>query len=469
MNTITFSLGFLLGATSTWFIMRSKIKRAYEVAKTEGNTEIAVLYERLRGNEANLDSAYKKIQENASQIAQLRDDLSSKLKRVAELDATLASEQRATQEKLAILEEAKTRLTDAFKALSAEALKVNNESFLTLAKQKLENYQEGAKTDLESRQKAIADVVTPLKDSLEKVDNKMQEIEKSRIAAYSQITEQIIALSNTQNQLRSETSNLVKALRTPQGRGRWGEMQLRRVVEMAGMVEHCDFIEQAQAEESRLRPDMIVHLAGGRNIVVDAKTPLLAYIESLETTDDAIRLEKLKQHAGQVRAHLDQLSTKSYWEQFSPTPELVVMFLEAESIFSAALQGDPALIEYGAQKRIVVATPTTLISLLRAIAYGWQQEQIAENAHLISELGRELYNRILTLGGHFTKVGAGLDNAVDAYNSAVGSLETRVLPGARKFKELGITSKEDIKELRTVDKTAREVSAEELLLTPPTE
>lgn len=460
-------LALLLGLVVMWLFMRSRIQHAQEIAKAESNTEIATLQERLSGKDQQIAGLNAVLLTREEQIASLQRESTQFASRVAELEATLENERILTKEKMKLLEAAEQKLSDAFKALSAEALKSNNQSFLELAKQNLEKFQEGAKGDLEKRQQAIDALVLPIKESLEKVDIKIQEIEKTRISAYSGLAEQLKSMASTQSQLQIETGNLVKALRQPTVRGRWGEIQLKRVVELAGMLEYCDFVQQESmnTEEGRLRPDMVVKLPGNKNIVVDSKVPLQAYLESLEAQDEETRVAKLRHHAQQVRTHMMQLGSKSYWDQFKQTsPEFVVLFIEGEVFFSAALEQDPELIVYGVERRVIIATPTTLISLLKAVSYGWRQEQIAENAQAISELGKELYQRILTLGEHFTGVGNHLEKAVDAYNKAVGSLETRVLSGARRFKELGVSAKSDIPELEPVDRTVRRIQTEQLMI-----
>jgi DNA recombination protein RmuC len=388
---------------------------------------------------------------------------------LARLTLALEHERSAAAEKVELLEEARERLSATFKALSADALSASSASFLQLAKAQLEQVQLRASSDLAERQRAVEHLVTPIRDSLDKVDGKLRDLEQARTAAYSTLTEQVRALAEGQRELRVETASLVTALRSPTVRGRWGEMQLRRVVEAAGMLAHCDFAEQATIDaDGRLaRPDLIVHLAGGKNVVVDAKVPLQAYLDALEAKDEPARELRLAAHARHVREHIRKLSSKTYWSHVSTTPEFVVLFIPGEPFFGAALERDPGLIEEAAARQVILATPTTLIAVLWAIAHGWREERVAENARAISELGRELYTRLGTLAGHFAKLKRGIDGVVRAYNDAAGSLETRVLVSARRMKDLGATSVGEIELLAPVEQAPRAITAPELAAPEP--
>ena len=446
---LVFLPGVLLGGTIAWLLLKAK-------ARSVSAAELATLKERLAGRENDSQRLQASLD---SEVAE------HKLSRAenAQLKAELQGERRAANERKESFKQAAEELSEKFKALSRDALKDNNQSFLQLAHATLDKFQETAKGDLELRQKAIDQLVRPLKDSLEKVDGKISEIEKARAGAYSELREQIRGLATSQLRLQAETGSLVTALRAPHIRGRWGEIQLRRVVELAGMLQYCDFDEQTTVatEDGRIRPDVIIRLPGNRTIVIDAKVPFDAFYESISTKDDEIRSARLKDHARLVRTHIGSLSKKSYWESVQPTPEFVLLFLPGESFYSAALEMDPKLIEDGVGKGVIIATPTTLIALLKAVSYGWRQEQMAENAKEVSALGKSLYDRLRVFTNHFADIGKGLDRALDSYNRGVGSLEGRVLRTARRFKERGAIAGEDIEILEPIDKAARLLSLDE--------
>lgn len=372
------------------------------------------------------------------------------------LAAGLEQDQKNLQEKLKLLEDAEQKLSDTFKAISSDALSKNNATFLDLAKSIFEQFQEKAKSEFSMSTKSMNELVTPIKSALENVDVKLGELEKTRIGAYEALRQQVDDMIQSQKSLQTETNHLVSALKTPTVRGRWGEMQLHRVVELAGMLEHCDFEEQRTIsnDEKDYRPDMIIYLPGDHQIIVDAKAPLSAYLEALEVSDEKVKKELLAKHAQQIRKHVSLLADKKYWMQFEKSPEFVILFLPGEVFFSVATQYDMNLIEYAMQQRVIISTPTILLALLHAIAQGWRQESLADDAKKIIKMGQELYQRLSIMADHITQLGRNINSAVQSYNSMAASLESRVLVSARKFKELEIHEK-TIAELIPIEATAR--------------
>lgn len=382
----------------------------------------------------------------------------------------LEAETKANQDKQALILQLEEKFSNIFKALSADALKSNNKSFLDLAESTFQRLQEASKSDLAKHHQSINNTVTPIQKALEKFDEKVNTLEKSREGAYASLSQQVKNLLTAQLKLESETANLAKALHSPNVRGQWGEMHLRRTVEMAGMLNHVDFSEQTafiSAEDRLQRPDVIINLPNHRKIVVDAKAPLSAYLEAIEVADHAQQRIKLKEHAALLKSHLLKLGHKNYWKQFDPSPEFVVLFLPGEMFFSAALQQDPTLIDFGVHNRVILATPTTLIALLKTVALGWRQETIAEEAKNISQLGATLYDRIAILTNHFSDLRKGLDRANTAYNKAVASVETRILPTTRKFKELHATTNKDIPNLPPLEPQLHQFPSGQASVTEP--
>ena len=493
------SFGILLGALLSWFLLRSRNREKLAVLPALDN-ELMLLRERLTTRDATIAELKLGLIRTGEQIETLRSELKNETElrlnaearnnhlesavtqlnesresgtrlhgenmalraRIAELEQKICEEKERSQEKLTLLNEARQELSNTFKALSTDIFNNNSSSFLELAKATFGSYQEKSKSELEQRQQAIAEMVKPLQESLQKVDTQVRLIENDRTQAYATLLEQVKSMAASQAQLQGETANLVRSLRSPTVRGRWGEIQLRRVVEMAGMVEYCDFIEQESrgTDDGRLRPDMVIKLPNHKNIVVDSKAALMAYLESLEAKDEPTRLAKLQEHARQIRNHLNQLASKFYWEQFQPTPEFVVLFLPGENFFSAALEQDPELIEFGVKERVILATPTTLIALLRSVSYGWRQERMTEHAQAIGELGRLLYSRLNTMGQHFEALRKGIERTVESYNKTVGSFEGRVLITARKFIEIDPLMSTKIEPLKIIDKIPRPYQSE---------
>ncbi|WP_417551271.1 DNA recombination protein RmuC [Methylophaga sp.] len=380
-------------------------------------------------------------------------------KNIAELDLTLQLEQKNKRQMDEILSQTREQLANTFNQLSNEALTRNNTSFLRLAEENLKRFQSEAKADLGTKEKAIEQMLKPINEALQQTSKQIQEIEKDRKEAYGSLTSTIAQMNLSQQQLQQETQNLVQALRRPEVRGQWGEMTLRRLAELSGMVAHCDFYEQTHTatETGSIRPDMIVRLPEKREIIVDAKTPLDAYLSAIQAKDDLTRKLELKRHAQIIRGRIKELSRKNYWAEYSQSPEFVVLFIPGEQFLSAALEVDPALLEDSMSQNIILATPTNFIALLRAVSYGWKQQALAENAEVIRELGETLYKRLSTFGNHLSSLGKSLGISVNHFNSAVGSLERQVLPGARKFTEMGISSKNEITELPPIEQMPRPV------------
>jgi DNA recombination protein RmuC len=399
------------------------------------------------------------------ELSDLRTTVSGLKEQVATLETTLEKEKDSFDEKVSLLQELRGSLTETYKALSAGALRENNQVFIDLAKSTFSKYLDSAKTDFDARGKAVKESILPLHEALNRYDQHIQAMERSREKAYGGLSAQVQSLIQTQDILQKETGKLVSALRVPHIRGRWGEITLKRVAELSGMQNHCDFFEQTttRSQEGLLRPDMLVQLPGQRQIIIDAKVPLVAYIDALEADSEEERENHLLTHSRHIKTHINQLSQKAYWTQFSPTPEFVVLFIPGENFFSAALAKNPQLIELGVRKNVILATPTTLISLLKTVAFGWQQEKMTENALKISELGSELFERLSTMGQHINNLGRDIKRSTQTYNQVVGSLERRVLSSARKFKDLGITPKDQNKPLTVtpIEATTRTIQMDD--------
>jgi DNA recombination protein RmuC len=440
------AVGALLGGALGWAMARVRAE-----ATIRGTRED--LHGRLAAAETRNDELTKQLSQRDLETSDLRGALDRERSARTQADTRLEAAQQSMDEQRALLEDARTQLVQTFKALSADALRENQVSFLTLADERLSR-----------REHAVDALVSPLKEAMQRVESQTQQLESRREGAYATLEEQLRTLRTSSEDLRRETGNLVTALRGSQVRGRWGELTLHRVVELAGLAEHCDFQEQVtlRGEGGPLRPDMVVHLPGERDVVVDAKVPLSAYLDALDTSRPEERNTALLRHASQMRQHMSTLGGKAYWAQFATSIDLVVMFVPGEAFVAAAVEQDPALLEDAMSQRVVVATPTTLIALLRAIAYGWKQERLASSAVEIRDLGRELYERLRTLAGHVDRIGVTLGQSVRAYNDAIGSLESRVLPKAREFRDLGAGEGDEIRRLKGIEHVPRALASVEL-------
>lgn len=457
-------LGFIVGVGGalSWMFWQKRLEASFH--KQQEQLQQSIWQERIDERENRLAELRQEYECLEKANHELSIEIINLKERWIQSESQREAQVCALQEKVELLKNAEEILSNTFKALSAEALKANNESFVELANANLQRFQELASKDLQCRQENIQSMVEPLKQSLLHVNEKIETLEKVRVGAYVGLTEQIKMLLSSQIKLEGETSQLVRALRSPSVRGCWGEMQLKRTVELAGMLDHVDFIEQTAIANNEVwqRPDMLIHLPNGREIIIDAKAPLTAYLDSLEASEIDKQRELLQLHARHIRDHLQSLGSKNYWKQFETTPEFVVLFLPGEVFFSAALQEDPQLLDFGLTHRTLLATPTTLIALLKAVAYGWKQDEIAKEAKNIHQLGRELYSRMCSLASHFQDLKKGLDRAVGSYNKAMSSLDSRVLPTVRKFEALGFETDEKLPDTQFVEATPLMARSEEL-------
>ena len=458
----------LTGLAIGWSMARASARRALEDAAQAHQGALTAQQTLFAETARRLGDAQEDLQQLRLELQDARNASMAVREENAQLRTELAHQQQVVPQHLALLQKAEVQLKASFDALASTTLRSTTEEFLKLADQKLGNVQKDALGEISKRQVAIDELIQPIRDALMSVDTKLGENEKARIETTAAIGSLIRHIAQGQEQLRGATLNLVRALRTPNVRGRWGEVQLRRVVELAGMLPYCDFTEQPSliGELGRQRPDLIVKLPGGKTIVVDAKVPLEAYLDATDAQDDATRERRMADHARQVRDHMTKLGAKSYWEQVQPSPEFVVMFLPAESFFQSALQHDPELIDFGVRCHVYPASPITLIALLQVVAQGWRHERLAQNAEEIQALGRELYARVSKMTDYLDTLRMRLDSTVKAFNDTVGSYETRVLVSARKFKELGATADNEIDPLQPVDTVPRILHSANLLGLP---
>lgn len=457
-------LGALVGAAVGGTVLTARFRAAAADAARAATSATVT----LRADAAALRAERTGLLQRLDDLTARHEQAGERLRR-AEADAAAAaaalrSEREAAAGREELLARRDHELAQAFRALSAEALAANNEQFVALAEGRIKEAAAALAGDAAVRDRAIGALLDPMSTALQRVEGQLRDVERERQSAYAGLRTQVDAMRASSEQLQYETKSLVNALRAPQVRGRWGELQLERVVQLAGMVEHCDFSTQVTAagEDGAIRPDMVVHLAGGKSVVVDAKVPFAAYLEAVESRDPATHADRLAAHARQLRAHVDALAAKAYWAAFAPAPEFVVLFVPGDPFLEAALQADPALLEHAFTRNVVIATPTTLIALLRTVAYGWRQEALARNAAAVHQLGKELHGRLATMGTHVAKLGRSLDGAVDSYNKTVASLEARVLVTARRLTELEVADDELVAPA-PVDRSPRRLAAPELV------
>jgi DNA recombination protein RmuC len=469
-------IGLAAGGAAVWFFASSRFHTRYsrQIAdmQSEHLSSIAEIEGRAKGAEAVVNELRQQVHQKDSDINRIREDLDNERRqrietttRLEEAQKRLDDSYRSIEEQKALIEVMKTELTDTFKAHASAALKSSNEDFLKLASEHLGKILAETKGKLGEHREALDGTIKPLQEMLKRYEQQIQEIEERRHKSFGSLSEQLRLLSSMQEQLQKETGNLVTVLRRPKVSGSWGEIGMRRVTELAGMTAYCDFYEQesVSTESGRLRPDMVVRLPNGREIVVDAKAPVDAYLSAVSASSEEERKKAMTNYIAQVRSHMTTLGSKSYWDQFKQSPEIVVMYLPGESFFSAALEHDHKLIEDGSAKKVIISTPTTFIALLKAIAYGWQQEQVTKSAQEISNLGKEMFERFSIVLEHFSKTGISIKKAVESYNEGVRSMESRLIPSIRKFKELGISSQKDIvalSEIGQMPKAAEHLSLE---------
>lgn len=464
---LTFLFAFAIGVTGAYLLMKARFAKSEATRQIEYNSQLSFLQAENRSLQNSLDHQVKAALEREEETQELNRRFLVVSNEKTALERSLEHEKANSEEKLALLNDARKNMIDAFTALSRQALDQNNQSFVNQATEVFKQFQSLAVTDLNQRQEKISEIVLPVQKSLEAVDNHIAQLEKERLNTFATIGEQIHQMTNSQQKLSETTLNLVNILRNTRTRGQWGEIQLRRIVELAGMSQHCDFHEQLHVvgEDGAQRPDMVVRLPAQRTIVIDAKAPMTAFLEAFDATDDDSRNHHFRKHARSLRSHVGQLSKRAYHESFDPSPEFVLMFLPNEAVFSAALEHDPDLLDFGVSNNVIIATPLTLIALLKSAAYGWRQEAIADDVRQVAVLGRKLYERIGKMASDVARLGQSIDRSAKAYNKMVGTMEARVLASARRFKDLpAIGSNSELPPLESVETISRSFRTEEMVV-----